>query len=51
VVLVLFLFLASLRTTLISVLAIPLSLLGTVIVLYLLGMDINTVWLYSFEAR
>ena len=45
VVLVLLLFLTSLRTTLISLLAIPLSLLGTVIVLYLLGMDINTMTL------
>ena len=45
VVLVLFLFLTSLRTTVISVLAIPLSLLGTMIVLYLLNMDINTMTL------
>ena len=45
VVLVLFLFLMSLRTTIISIVAIPLSLLGTVIVLYLLGMDINTMTL------
>ena len=45
VVLVLFLFLTSLRTTVISILAIPLSLLGTTIVLYLLGMDINTMTL------
>ena len=45
VVLVLFLFLMSLRTTVISIVAIPLSLLGTVIVLYLLGMDINTMTL------
>ena len=45
VVLVLLLFLTSLRTTFISLLAIPLSLLGTVIVLYLLGMDINTMTL------
>src|SRR5690606_26351343 len=42
VVLILFLFLASFRTTVISVLAIPLSLLGTVIVLHLLGLNINT---------
>ena len=42
VILVLFLFLTSIRSTVISLLAIPLSLLGTVIVLYLLGMDINT---------
>ena len=45
VILVLFMFLTSLRSTFISLLAIPLSLLGTVIVLYLLGMDINTMTL------
>ena len=45
VILVLFLFLTSLRSTFISLLAIPLSLLGPVIVLYLLGMDINTMTL------
>ena len=45
VILVLFLFLTSLRSTVISLLAIPLSLLGTVIVLYLMGMDINTMTL------
>ena len=45
VILVLFLFLTSLRSTVISLFAIPLSLLGTVIVLYLLGMDINTMTL------
>ena len=45
VILVLFLFLTSLRTTFISLLAIPLSLLGTIIVLYLMGMDINTMTL------
>ncbi len=45
VVLVLLLFLTSLRSTLISLLAIPLSLLGTIIVLYLMGMDINTMTL------
>ena len=45
VILVLFLFLTSMRTTFISLLAIPLSLLGTIIVLYLLGMDINTMTL------
>jgi len=44
-VIVLFVFLGSFRTTLISVVAIPLSLLGTVIVLYLLGMNINTMTL------
>ena len=45
VILVLFVFLANLRSTFISLMAIPLSLLGTVIVLYLLGMDINTMTL------
>ncbi|MEG1498916.1 MAG: efflux RND transporter permease subunit [Bacteroidales bacterium] len=45
VVIILFLFLGSFRTTLISVIAIPLSLLGTMIVLYLLGMNINTMTL------
>lgn len=45
VILVLFLFLMSLRSTVISLLAIPLSLLGTIIVLYLFGMDINTMTL------
>ncbi|OJV38826.1 MAG: multidrug transporter AcrB [Bacteroidia bacterium 43-41] len=45
VIIILFLFLASFRTTVISVVAIPLSLLGSVIVLYLLGMNINTMTL------
>ena len=45
VILVLFLFLTSLRSTFISLLAIPLSLLGTIILLYMLGMDINTMTL------
>ncbi len=45
VILILFLFLASFRTTVISVVAIPLSLLGSVIVLYLLGMNFNTMTL------
>lgn len=45
VIIILFLFLGSFRTTLISIIAIPLSLLGTVIVLYLLGMNINTMTL------
>lgn len=44
-VVVLFLFLTSFRTTLISVVAIPLSLLGTCVVLHLLGQDINTMTL------
>ena len=42
VVLILFLFLGSFRTTIISLLAIPLSLLGAVLVLSSLGMTINT---------
>ncbi|MDR0541016.1 MAG: CusA/CzcA family heavy metal efflux RND transporter [Dysgonamonadaceae bacterium] len=45
VILILLLFLASFRTTVISVIAIPLSLLGTVIILRLLGMNINTMTL------
>jgi CzcA family heavy metal efflux pump len=45
VIIILFLFLGSFRTTVISIVAIPLSLLGTVIVLYLLGMNINTMTL------
>jgi CzcA family heavy metal efflux pump len=45
VVIILFLFLGSFRTTLISITAIPLSLLGSVIVLYLLEMNINTMTL------
>ncbi|MDR2628072.1 MAG: CusA/CzcA family heavy metal efflux RND transporter [Dysgonamonadaceae bacterium] len=42
VVIILFLFLASYRTTIISVIAIPLSLLATILVLKLLNMNINT---------
>lgn len=45
VILILFLFLGSWRTTLISIIAIPVSLLGTIIVLWGLGMDINTMTL------
>ncbi|MDR3286249.1 MAG: CusA/CzcA family heavy metal efflux RND transporter [Prevotellaceae bacterium] len=45
VVIILFLFLASFRTTIISVIAIPLSLLSTIMVLYLLDMNINTMTL------
>ena len=45
VIIVLFLFLGNFRTTLISIVAIPISLLATLIVLYLLGMDINTMTL------
>lgn len=42
VLIILFLFLGSFRTTLISLLAIPLSLLGAILVLKYLGMNINT---------
>lgn len=42
VIIILFLFLGSFRTTLISLLAIPLSLLGSIIVMKLLGLNINT---------
>ena len=45
VVIILALFLGSFRTTVISVIALPLSLLGSVIVLYFLGMNINTMTL------
>lgn len=45
VIVVLFIFLNSFRTTVLSVIAIPLSLLGTLVVLYLLGLDINTMTL------
>lgn len=44
-VLILIIFLASWRTTVISVVTIPLSLLGTCAVLWLLGMEINTMTL------
>ncbi len=44
-IIVLFLFLGSIRTTVISVVAIPLSLLGTLIVLWALDMEINTMTL------
>jgi len=42
VILVLFIFLGSFRTTVISLLAIPLSLLGAILVMKMLGMTINT---------
>lgn len=42
VIIVLFLFLGSFRTTIISLIAIPLSLLGAVLVLKLLNLNINT---------
>ena len=45
VVVVLFLFLGSFRTTLISIVAIPLSLLGTILCIHLMGMEINTMTL------
>ena len=42
VVIILFLFLGSFRTTIISLLAIPLSLLGAILVMKVLGLNINT---------
>lgn len=42
VVIILFLFLGSFRTTIISLLAIPLSLLGAILVLKIMGLNINT---------
>lgn len=45
VIIVLFLFLGNFRTTIISVVAIPVSLLATLIVIYVLGMDVNTMTL------
>ena len=42
VIIILFLFLGSFRTTIISLLAIPISLLGSIIVMKLLGLNINT---------
>lgn len=45
VIIILFLFLGSFRTTLISIISIPLSLLGTVLCLYLMGLEINTMTL------
>jgi CzcA family heavy metal efflux pump len=45
VIIILFLFLGSFRTTVISIVAIPLSLLGSVVVLHALGMNINTMTL------
>lgn len=45
VIIILFLFLGSFRTTVISTLAIPLSLLGTIVIMKLLGLNINTMTL------
>ncbi|MDR3001358.1 MAG: CusA/CzcA family heavy metal efflux RND transporter [Fibromonadaceae bacterium] len=45
VVIILIIFLMSVRITIISVVVIPLSLLGTIVVLHLLGMNINTMTL------
>jgi CzcA family heavy metal efflux pump len=42
VAIILFIFLGSFRTTIISLLAIPLSLLGAILVMKLLGLNINT---------
>ena len=45
VIIILFIFLNNFRTTLISIVAIPLSLLGSMIVMHLMGMNINTMTL------
>lgn len=45
VIAILFLFLGSFRTTLISIVAIPLSLLGTILCIHLMGLEINTMTL------
>lgn len=45
VVVILLLFLGSFRTTLISIIAIPLSLLGTILCIHLMGLEINTMTL------
>lgn len=45
VIIILFFFLNSFRTTLISIIAIPISLLGSLLVMWLMGMDINTMTL------
>lgn len=45
VIIILFLFLGSFRTTVISVIAIPVSLLSTMIILHFLGIEINTMTL------
>ena len=45
VIIVLFLFLGNFRTTVISVVAIPVSLLATLIVIYAIGMEVNTMTL------
>ena len=42
VIIILFIFLGSFRTTIISLLAIPLSLFGTILVMKVLGLNINT---------
>lgn len=42
VIIILYLFLGSFRTTIISLLAIPISLLGTIIVMHFLNLNINT---------
>ena len=47
VVLVVFLFLGQLRATLIPVIAVPVSLIGTFAVLYVLGVSANTVSLFA----
>ena len=48
VIIILFLFLGSFRTTIISVLAIPISLMGGLAILFAMGYDINTMTLGGF---
>lgn len=45
VIIILFLFLGSFRTTIISIVSIPLSLMGTMVCLHLMGYEINTMTL------
>ncbi|MEN8213858.1 MAG: multidrug efflux RND transporter permease subunit [Pseudomonadota bacterium] len=47
VILVTYLFLGSVRATLIPAIAVPVSIVGTIAVLYFLGMTINTVTLFA----
>jgi len=47
VIFVTYLFLGSLRATLIPTIAVPVSIIGTLAILYLLGMTINTVTLFA----
>lgn len=47
VVLVTYLFLGSVRATLVPAIAVPVSIIGTIAVLYVLGMTVNTVTLFA----